>query len=903
LEVVGERGVVPLSGRKHRTLLAALAVAGGRACAADMLVDALWGERPPPSARKLLHVYVSQVRKALPDGVAIVTLAAGYALDLPEGSLDAARFEQLAGEAGEALEAGNPALAASLAEQGLALWRGPAYADVMYEGFARGEAERLEEVRLGLSETLLDARLRLGRHDDAVRGLLALAEAHPLRERVHELAMLALYRSGRQADALEHYAALRERLDAELGLEPGAGLRELQRRILQHDVTLLPASSATVASHPLPISATRLVGREAELRSLREILARREVRLLVLAGAGGSGKTRLALEVAREAAGTYANGAALVELAPLSDPELVLPTIAQRLDVTPAPGEELLETLVAAIRSRELLLVLDNAEHLREAAPLFPDLVARAPRLTLLVTSRAVLHVSGEHVFSVPPLEEEAAVDLFEQRARALAPAFRPTADDHASIADVCARVDRLPLAIELAAGRMSTLTLSALHQRLGNRLAILTGGPRDLPARQQTLRETLDWSVGLLRPPERAVLAGLAVFPGGATLDAAESVCAADLDTLTTLVDANLVRRVDAGDVPRFGLLETIREYALELLGDDRDETELALVLYFRDLVEEAYEILTEDPGWLARFDIELDNLRRALDVAASFPDPGLELQLAGGLWRFWWTRGYLDEGIARLEAALGRASEPSPERMRAARGVAGLAWSRGHLELAEARATEALALADDIDDPYETLGAHTILGIVANRRNDFERARRHHEQSLSIKERLGLEPLVERLNLGIVAMSSGDPGEAVSLFESVLESHRRNGNPSGIGFATLNLGLAHYELGDIEAARASFDEAGEAFSTVGFRAHVAHAWQGGAACAASSGRHVEAARLLGRAAAELGDTSDSDEDFPVLAARAEATARTALGDDGFTQAYEAGRRATDGPADAPSA
>jgi predicted ATPase/DNA-binding SARP family transcriptional activator len=840
-------------------------------------------------------VYVSQLRKALPDGLAIVTLSAGYALDLAEASLDAARFERLAEEAGDALDAGNPALAASLAEQALDLWRGPAYADVMYEGFARGEAERLEEGRLGVSETLFDARLRLGRHDDALRGLLALADVHPLRERVHELAMLALYRAGRQAEALEHYAALRVRLDAELGLEPGAGLRELQRRILQQDATLLAASPATVSSHPLPVPPTRLVGREAELQSLREILARREVRLLVLAGAGGSGKTRLALEVAREVVATYANGATVVELAPLSDPELVLPTIAQRLDVTPAPGEELLETLVEAIRSRELLLLLDNAEHLREAAPLFAELVARAPRLTLLVTSRAVLHVSGEHVFSVPPLEEEAAVDLFEQRARALAPAFRPTADDHASIADVCARVDRLPLAIELAAGRMSTLTLSALHQRLGHRLAVLTGGPRDLPARQQTLRETLDWSVGLLTPPERAVLARLAVFPGGATLDAAECVCAADLDTLTTLVDTNLLRRVDVGDAPRFGLLETIREYALELLGADRHGTEFALVSYFRDLVEAAYEILTEDPGWLARFDVELDNLRRALDVAASYSDPALELQLAGGLWRFWWTRGYLDEGVARLEAALGRASESSSERMRAARGVAGLAWSRGHLDLAESRATEALALADSIDDPYETLGAHTILGILANQRKDFERARRHHEQSLSIKERLGLEPLVERLNLGIVAMSSGDPAAAVPLFESVLDSHRRNGNPSGIGFATLNLGLARYELGDVEGARACFHEAAEAFSTVGFRAHVAHAWQGGAACAASSGRHVEAARLLGRAAAELHETSDSDEDFPLLAAEAEGAARAALGDEGFRRAYESGRLATD--------
>jgi predicted ATPase/DNA-binding SARP family transcriptional activator len=876
-------------------LLAGLVIARGRVCGPDELIDVLWGEAPPGSASKLVRVYVSQLRKVLPAGVAVETVGGGYALGLADGVLDAVRLERLLGECGAARRDGNASLALSLADRALALWRGRAFGELGYEEFALGESERLEELRLVVSEERLDALLALGRHGDALGDALAFAGEHPLRERAHELAMLALYRSGRHAEALEHYAAFRARLDEELGLEPGAGLRELQRGILQQDATLDAASPAPVASDPLPIPPTRLVGREVELRSLREILARREVRLLVLTGAGGSGKTRLAVEIAREVAPTFANGAVLVELAPLSDPELVLPTIAQRLDVAAVPGEELLDTLVEAIRPRELLLLLDNAEHLRDAAPRFAELVARAPRLTLLVTSRAVLHLSGEQVFPVQPLEEEAAVDLFEQRARSHAPGFRPTAEDHVSIAEVCARVDRLPLGIELAAGRIGTLTLSTLRERLGNRLAVLTRGPRDLPARQQTLRETLDWSVDLLTAPERAVLARLAVFPGGASLEAAEAVCSADLDTLTTLVDANLVRRVDVGDDPRFGLLETIREYALELLGDDRGPTERALALYFRDLVEAAYEILTEDPDWLARFDVELDNLRRALDVAAARSDPELELQLAGGLWRFWWTRGYLDEGIGRLEAALGRATEISPARARAARGVAGLAWNRGHFELAVARATETLALADVVGAPYEAVGAHTILGIVANRDKDFETARHHHEQSLAIKQGLGLEPLVERLNLAIVAMDSGDAGAAVPLLENVLESHRRDGNPSGIGFATLNLGLAHYRLGDIEGAHAAFHEAQHAFSQVGFRAHVAHALQGRAACAASSARYAEAARLLGQAAAELGEIVDSDEDFPLLAAEAEAAARSALGDDEFADAHEAGRLATD--------
>lgn len=871
-------------------LLAALVLAEGRVRQPDELEDVLWGGAPPPSARKLLRIYVSQLRKKLPPAVSVVTVGGGYALRLPEGALDAARFERLLGEAGAAGRDGNAALAASLAERALALWRGRAFGELAYEELCRGESERLEELRLVAREELLEAQLALGRHAEVLGETLAFAEENPLRERTHAFVMLALYRSGRQARALEHYEGFRQRLLEELGLEPGPRLRELQRRILQQDAALELTAPASSAGEALPVGPTPLLGRQAELASLRELLGRREIRLLVLTGAGGSGKTRLALGAARAAAATYANGVVLVELAPLRDPELVLPTIAQRLAVAAAPAPELLDTLVDAIRGRELLLILDNAEHVREAAPLFTELVVRAPRLTLLVTSRAVLHLSGEHVFPVAPLEEDAAVGLFEQRARALVPAFRATAENRAAIAEVCARVDRLPLAIELAAGRMGTLSLPALRERLGHRLAVLTGGPRDLPARQQTLRETLDWSVGLLAPAERAVLARLAVFPGGVTLAAAEAVCGADLDALATLVDAHLVRRADVADEPRYALLETIREYALEQLGEERPETERALALYFCDLVEQASDG-GENAISLTGFDAELDNLRLALDVAAAGSDGELEVRLAGGLWRFWWTRGYIDEGLARLEQALGRAKADSPARVRATRGAAGLAWSRGHPELAAARATETLDLARAIGSPDDEFAAHTILGILANARKDFETAREHHEQSLALKESLGLEPAVEKLNLGIVAMDSGDPGTAVALFEEVLGMHRRSDTREGVGFATINLGQAQYRLGRVALAQQSFQEARDAFFDTGFRVLAAHALQGLAACAAASDQHEEAALLLGRAAAELGETVYAEEDFPRLAAETEGAARRALGDESFEAAFAAGR------------
>ncbi|MBA2741845.1 MAG: AfsR/SARP family transcriptional regulator, partial [Actinobacteria bacterium] len=393
VQVVGNDGPVPLAG-KHARLFGALLVADGRARGVDELVEAVWDDAAPSSARKLVQVYVSQLRKALPPGIEIETRQGAYAAALAADALDAARFERLLGEAIAAREAGNAALALSLADRALALWRGRAYGELAYEEFARVESERLEELRLVAVEEHLDAQLELGRHSEVLGETLAHAAENPQRERAHELAMLALYRGGRQADALEHYAAFRARLDDQLGLEPGSGLRDLQRRVLQQDPALEPVSPLVRAAS-LPIPPNPLVGREREVEELRTLLERQDARLVVLTGAGGSGKTRLALEVARQVAGSYANGVALVELAPLRDPALVVPTIAQVLEVALDPVKDAVQLIAHAIAAQEVLLLLDNAEHVRDAAPSLAELIARAPRVTLLVTSRAVLHVSG----------------------------------------------------------------------------------------------------------------------------------------------------------------------------------------------------------------------------------------------------------------------------------------------------------------------------------------------------------------------------------------------------------------------------------------------------------------------------------------------------------------------------
>ena len=454
VEVVTEDGPARLTS-KQRCLLAALVAANGRSSSLEELVDLIWAGDPPASAHKLVQVYVSQLRKLLREPVRILTRPRGYALELPSELLDASRFERLVRESSAARRARNNALAASLAAQALSLWRGRPYGDLGYADFARAECERLEELRDVATEERIDAELALGRHAELLGEILGLAGHNPLRERLQEQAMLALYRCGRQAEALEHYAAVRRRLHEELGLEPSRMLRAFQQRILRQDPTLDPPPGHGDGHATLPEHVNRLVGRERELEELREMLVRRDVRLLVLTGAGGSGKTRLALEAARGVTSSFANGTVIVELAPLADPALVVPTITQALGIVADPAGQPLETLAGALRDREVLLVVDNAEHLHAATPVFVELLSRAPRLTLLVTSRTVLHLSGEHVFPVQPLEMADALELFEQRATSVQPRFRVSSENEDSVREICARVDGLPLAIELAAARV----------------------------------------------------------------------------------------------------------------------------------------------------------------------------------------------------------------------------------------------------------------------------------------------------------------------------------------------------------------------------------------------------------------------------------------------------------------
>jgi DNA-binding SARP family transcriptional activator len=387
LELAGDAGRITIHATKPRTLLAMLAIHRGTVCDGDVLIDALWGDAPPASAAKLVHVYVSQLRRALPAGVEIRTEPSGYALAIDPSDFDATEFERLRADGLAALASGNAALAASVLGRALGLWRGPAYADVRYEEFARHEIERLETLRRLTLVDRIDSDLRRGRHADVVAELRALVASDPADERLGDLALLAVYRTEGQTAAMELFESVRTALLAEIGEEPGPGLIELRDRIARADAALdVDVDAGPPAPPPLPTPPNALIGRGREIADLVALLAQPDCRLVSLTGAGGSGKSRLAIELARSLATSFANGVALVELASLRDPELVLSTVAHALDVDPGP--DAIAALSESLRDREMLLILDNLEHLRAAGPDIVRLLARAPRLVVVATTR-----------------------------------------------------------------------------------------------------------------------------------------------------------------------------------------------------------------------------------------------------------------------------------------------------------------------------------------------------------------------------------------------------------------------------------------------------------------------------------------------------------------------------------
>jgi len=697
LEVRDDRGaLVRVPGAKERALLADLLVHAGRVVSADRLVEDLWGGRPPGHPASTLQGRVSALRRALgPAGAGlVVTRLPGYVLEVDPGRVDGVRFERLVAEA-QALAPPEGPRAARLLEAALGLWRGAALVEFADQSWAQVEAARLEELRLAAQERLAEWRLAAGGHAGLVGELEGLVAAHPTRERLRGLLMVALYRSGRQAEALELYRATRALLAEELGIDPSPELRRLHQAILVQDPTLeAPAGTAGARPHNLPERLTSFVGRDAELGEVARLVG--QARLVTVTGPGGAGKTSLAVELARRSAGGQPDGVWLVELAALRDPELVAEAVAAAvgLDAEPAEAGDRplppVERLAGFVADKELLLVLDNCEHLVSAcAGLVRRLLQAGPALRVLATSREVLGAPGEVVWPIPPLGVPApaeghaepaaagltpevlvgydAVRLFVERAVAADPSFVLDGASGPTVAGLCRRLDGLPLAIELAAARVRALPPAELAIRLEDRFRLLAGGARTLDPRQQTLRATIDWSWALLAEGDRRLWRRLSVFSGGWAIPAAEAVCAGDgleaaevLEGLVRLVDRSLVVAV-GGEPARFWLLESLRAYGAERLADAGEAEAVAARHTAWCLGLAGTGGQGNDEAWLERVRADYDNLRAALDRALAAPDPDTALRLAGAL-AWYWAADHHDEGRRRIEAALALAPGEPP-------------------------------------------------------------------------------------------------------------------------------------------------------------------------------------------------------------------------------------------------
>ena len=837
---------------RPRRLLAALTLRAGETLSAAALIESVWDDAPPASATSLLRVYVSQLRRALPPG-RLVTDRAGYRLVVEEGELDADRFEYLLADGRLALSEGNDRLADSLFTRALELWRGEALGGLSGELFARDEATRLDELRLQCVEGRFEAALRLGRHGELVADLERLVAAHPLRERLRAQLMTALYRTGRQADALARYRDGRAYLDAELGLEPGVELRELERRILSQDPALAAPSAGGSADRRVPPPSTRTIGRAGELRALRGLLLDPRARLVSLVGPAGIGKTRLAVELASDLGEDLADGALLVDLAPLSEPAQVVPALGRALGLREGESASWGEAIRAEVAARELLVVLDNFEHVVEAAAALMPIIEAAPRLTLLVTTRSVLRLSAERVVDVRPLEATAARELLASRAAA---SGVDVDRESALFGEVCERLDGIPLAIELAAPWFRSRSASELLRLLDSRLDALAEGARDAPERHRTMRAAIDWSFGLLDPGARHLLGRVALFRTRFTLEAATAVggLTAAGEALDALVAASVVRRFGS----RYGLLEVVREYGLGLssAGDEGRDLHAA---YFAGLAERAEPELSgpAQGGWLERLEAVHDDLRSALDWLGERGETAPRLRLAASLGRFWYIRGYLSEGLRRLAQAVESAPAADPALVaKALRTASALAVLQGDYPRARTAAERSLGLYRQVGDELGVVRSLSNLGAILLGLGELERAVVTLEECIVAAESLGEARLVAlaRNNRGDVALAQGQLEVAAGQFEQSLALLREANDVANVARALYNLGAVEIERGRLDLAQPLLVEALELSAGVDDKEDMAWCLIALAAVGVRGGNTGDATEVLGFAGGFLG-------------------------------------------------
>ncbi|MGW5315869.1 BTAD domain-containing putative transcriptional regulator [Nocardia thailandica] len=827
-------GTTEVPGARLRALLITLALEPGRAVSKTKLVDWIWGEQPPADAANALQALVSRLRRALPEG-SLEAQPGGYRLVIDPADVDAVRFDRLVDRARGADDAER----ARLLREAAALWRGDPMTDLGDGPDVVAVIARYEGLRLDALEDLYEAEIRLGRGAELVAELTDLVAQHPVRERLVAARMRALAAAGRAAAALSAYQQAREALAEELGADPSPELSALHVALLRGEVGARPAERVT----NLRAELTSYIGKDTDIAAVRELLAAH--RLTTLTGPGGSGKTRLAVETARTMLDDLPEGAWLVELAGSeggADPaQAALAAFGFRdAFLGGAPGAEPMDRLIAAIRDRETLLILDNCEHVIEAAAAFAHrLLGECTRLRILATSREPLGITGEALWQVAPLslpapgagaaeiEASPAVALLRDRASAFRTDLATDDATWATMARICRALDGIPLAIELAAARLRTLSLDQLARRLDDRFRLLTGGSRTAIPQHRTLRAVVDWSWELLSDAERLVLRRLAVFAGGASLEAAEQVCADGgaggdsqevLELLTALAEKSLLV-VTADDSPRFRMLETIKQYAADRLAEagDAETARRAHLAYFTGLAATAEPHLrrAEQLDWLAVLEADHDNLAAAMRGALAAGDAAGAMGLAAAAGWYWWLGGHKGEGTELVIAAAELPGEVDDETRALVYGLVVHFVTSGRND--EQQVAEWIRKAHRYGRAAR--GGHPALAFTAA----LERMLGGPEEFLPAFEAVLADGdpwsrALARLQLGKLRTVLGDQGpEPDEYLTQALAEFRALGERWGMSFALTELAARTALRGDLAAAIALYDEAIAVVTEVG--------------------------------------------------------------------------------------
>ncbi len=864
IEATAGGEALPLGGLRERALLAVMALSPGRVLGSDRLIDELWGEDLPANPANALQALVSRLRRSVGAEV-IVTRPPGYVLDVPPDAVDAVRFRTMVAAARHEPD---PAERGRRYRQALALWRGPALAEFTGEESLVRERALLEELRLQAVESRIAADLEVGDASEVVPELERLIADHPLREGLRASHMLALYRQGRQADALRAYTEASRLLGEELGIEPGPELRAMEEAILMQEPRLgaMPVTSPRrVAAPALPARIASFVGRTEEMAEVRAAFG--GSRLVTLTGAGGAGKTSLAIEAARALEQEYPDGVWLIELAPVMEATSVPDALVAALHLElggEIRGRHDLDPLVAVVeflRHRSALLILDNCEHVVHAAAAAAEQVLLAcPAVDVLATSRDRLGIPGEVLWRVPPLgvgdDRSDAVTLFVERARAVNPSFAPDADDVAAVADICRRVDGMPLAIELAAARTRTLAVHEIARRLHDGIGVLSGGPRHGSKRQQTLAATIDWSYRLLRSEDRELFARLAAFRNSFSLEAAENVAptgwtaAAVLESMERLIDASMVAPVAAVASMRYRLLDTLAAYASERLAetDETDEVIARLLDHYLGMVADAEDGLRgpEQLEWIERIEADLPTVRSVLDWAASH-EPTEGLRLAGMLGWFWYLRGSGQEARQHFETLLDAVGEAVDARTRAQ----ALFFRALHDPHIEAAREDFEAARDAYLEAGDTAGVAHSLAMMAAWGFDRVETGALIEEAAALCAESGYAwgaALISFLSAGVAAVAN-DVDASARFAEDAATRFAALGDRWGQGYSLYSLGVARRAMGDYPGASAALLAALDHARPMRLRREMAPVLSELASIAMMQGEFAEAASLLARA------------------------------------------------------